>query len=298
MRLYHFTSEMHMPSIMAYGVLRTTGANLDEHDYYKGPRVLWTTTDPEPSGKHGLNTQCSMTDKEAVRFTVDIPDAEVFAWEPWADAHGIDPQWKSTLAKLSGGPDVTDTWRLCGSEVPCSMWVKVENLRTGADYRLEDAGHGEPLPAFYSVSYLASCCESLEQLLREGGVNAISTDEIVDLLVSHPVHTGLMDADDAARARGLLVRDRVADTIMDRLILSGLSSARMDEERVVVSPKVADGRQLVLLMPRSGSANERGVASLKTLTAAASLLGGGFRKRDKPTKRPAKTHGKRKRGHR
>lgn len=283
MRLYHFTCEEHMPSILAYGVLRTTSPNLASRDRHGDPRVLWTTTDQNPGGKHGLNTPAGMHDKEAVRFTLEVPDEWVFEWEPWADSRGIGRQHKGMLLTLAGGHEVAKTWRLVDREVPHDMWVLVENLRTGKTYNLSSVGTGDPLPPYYSDACLETVASALAEALVTGLVRTVTLDNIEMLLIEQPIAEGHFERSDARRLSRIFQRDRVADKVMDQLALMGFPIGKDPaRRRIAFSPSALRRPGLV----RSGDA-----ATDRTPQRQSS----GSRR---PKKRPAKTHGKRKRCHR
>lgn len=139
--LYHFTSTYHLPFIMAHGRVTTSDSDVAV-EQYAAPRCVWCTTDPEPEGKHGLHARCAVN-KEEVRFTLEVPDDLVHEWREWATTQNMDAHWRSALTRSAGGERVTDTWRIVFQHIPASMWVAVDNLKTGETYDLAHVGYDE-----------------------------------------------------------------------------------------------------------------------------------------------------------
>lgn len=122
LRLYHYTSRLHLPRILRAGHLRVTESNLSRTREHAGPDVVWLTTDPMPTDPdaHGLlNPRC---DKTAVRFTVDLPVADVHEWLSWSRALGITKRW---AFRLEAGRS-PETWRVVARPIPAAEWCAVE----------------------------------------------------------------------------------------------------------------------------------------------------------------------------
>lgn len=125
MRLWHFTSEVHLPMIADAGYLRPTESNLHMTQAHAGPDCVWFMDGPDLSeGKDGLLG--SAVDKTAVRIEVEVPDARVRAWYPWALAQGIHPAWLARLLAVAGGEEAAQRWQVVFRRVPKEQWIKVE----------------------------------------------------------------------------------------------------------------------------------------------------------------------------
>lgn len=122
MILYHFTSSVHVPLILADGYLKTVESNISARREHAGPDVVWLTTDGDPERHHGWQ-EWSPVDKLAVRFTVDIPKRDAHRWHEWAGRYGIDPAWRRALAAVGG----SGTWRVVTRPIPAAEWVTIEH---------------------------------------------------------------------------------------------------------------------------------------------------------------------------
>lgn len=125
MRLYHFTSVIHLPLIEQSGMLRRTESNLHPVIDGAGPDTVWFTTRSNPVDGHGLDG--GIADKSRVRFTCDVPDGWVKQWVMWAEALGIDPDWRETLIRTGGGWDAARTWMVTFRPVRRDRWVAIEH---------------------------------------------------------------------------------------------------------------------------------------------------------------------------
>lgn len=125
MRLYHFTSVVHLPIIERAGLLRRTESNFHMTVEHAAPDVVWFTTMATPALGHGLDG--GIADKARVRFTVDVPDAWVRPWLPWVDALGIERSWRDVLVESGGGLAAAESWRVTFRPVRRDRWVAVES---------------------------------------------------------------------------------------------------------------------------------------------------------------------------
>lgn len=130
---YHFTSEAHLPLILAAGFLRTTESNVGSptpvwppFGNHIGPDVLWLLDVPEVRFDHGLSG--SVLNKDAVRFTVRADAVRWLNWQPRFDMH---PEWHSNLLRAGGGPKAARHWYVTESDVWAEDWIEVKNMRTG-----------------------------------------------------------------------------------------------------------------------------------------------------------------------
>jgi hypothetical protein len=117
--LYHFTSRVHLGSIMRNGEITTTESNLSMSQAHVGPDVVWLTSDPE-SPRNSEWWQGSFLDKTRIRITVEVPDA--IRWDDWVAFHKIDKLWRSALMSVGGSP----TWYVVERPVLKDEWVTVE----------------------------------------------------------------------------------------------------------------------------------------------------------------------------
>lgn len=126
MRLYHYTSADHLPSIRRDGVLRTTESNVSLTQPHAGPDVVWLTTDPRPrAGTHGL---AGLLDKTAVQITVDVDG------ERWMDSDlfaAMDDLTRRAIVTAGGGDKSARTWWICREEIPREAWIdlRVNGIR-------------------------------------------------------------------------------------------------------------------------------------------------------------------------
>lgn len=99
MLLYHFTSSLHLPRIIADGFIKTGDNMLRWNDETAEPRCSFHFDVPEvPAGYGGITEM-----KTEVRLTLDVPNAWAVLWIDWARAQGIEPMWLSVLTQASGG---------------------------------------------------------------------------------------------------------------------------------------------------------------------------------------------------
>lgn len=126
MILYHFTSTLHWPRIEAAGFIKTTESNLHPVQQHYGPDVAWFLDTPDLDYDHGL-IAFSPVDKTAVRITVDVPDKWVRSWLDWADAQGIDPDWRSIMIETGGGIDAARHWMVTFRPIRSDRWTHVDH---------------------------------------------------------------------------------------------------------------------------------------------------------------------------
>lgn len=125
-RLYHFTTTLHLSSILDEGVLRTTESNVSLRRTHAGPDVVWLTSNPtcRPMKEWGRN---GLADKGAVRFTVDVPASEVHRWHDWAKRRGMSEQTIAALAEVGG----SRSWWVIERPIPGDEWAEVIFTATG-----------------------------------------------------------------------------------------------------------------------------------------------------------------------
>lgn len=190
MEMYHFTSPDHIEEILSLGVLYAVESDLSIAEQFAAPSCVWFTTDPNPSGKHGLGG--SAADKEAIRITVEVPDEDVVVWSEWADSNSMNSKWRRILTKIAGGREVVDTWRLVFRPVHSDEWVSVENLRTGETYDVAKAGRTYDERFFgFTQSFVPNAVASLKQRMRLGLTPILCESDIRKYLVKQFVrHEG------------------------------------------------------------------------------------------------------------
>jgi hypothetical protein len=142
LRLYHFTSETHLPFIEQAGVLRVTDPNLFAEgpvSYLdpttgqveqvgppiKGTPVVWLLDQQvTPRDRNGLGG--SIVDKSKVRITVEVDDAR--RWLDWLTVRPHDARWVQTIIRTGGGLGAAKHWWVCPRPIPSSEWVDITHL--------------------------------------------------------------------------------------------------------------------------------------------------------------------------
>lgn len=125
MKLYHFTAEVHLESILSDRFLKTVESNISLRREHSGPDVVWLTT--HETADAGLGLQGSSADKGAIRFTLELDKREVHKWREWARSKGSSAETISTLAKAGG----SSSWRIIAGPIYIDAWVEVRRMRTG-----------------------------------------------------------------------------------------------------------------------------------------------------------------------
>ena len=130
MRLYHFTSALHLPHILNECVLLPSESNIGSPtpslspcgEHY-GPDVVWLTdqADAQSHGNDGAGVN-----KMAIRFTVEV---NAQAWRDFATAHGINRHWYRILDTTGGF--TSRHWYVSENPIQRKDWVEVKNMRTG-----------------------------------------------------------------------------------------------------------------------------------------------------------------------
>lgn len=119
MKLYHYTSILHINHIIRHGSLWKGDILLtsNPHNYGKEGHAVWfTTCDYANSNEHGLENP--ICDKSEVRFTADIDssDPRLFKWSEFARLNNVNKRWYEHLDDIGGG--LSDTWWLFISPIP------------------------------------------------------------------------------------------------------------------------------------------------------------------------------------
>ena len=99
MRLYHFTSEAHLPGIERDGI-KHGDVPTSPTEGFDAP---WLTTDPDWA--HQTWSWGSAWDKTAIRITVEIPDdhPNLYSWQQLIETLNIQPVWVAALENAAGG---------------------------------------------------------------------------------------------------------------------------------------------------------------------------------------------------
>lgn len=123
MRLYHFTSHIHLSLIEKAGFLKLTESNLDAYKPHSGPDACFFFSTPlPPSGYNALYA------KSEVRITVDVPRKWTRHWLSWARQRGIDETWLNALALAAGGIEMYENEYITIFPVPRARWTNVDVL--------------------------------------------------------------------------------------------------------------------------------------------------------------------------
>lgn len=129
MKLFHYTSRLHWPSIVQQRLIRTTHNSLEPFAE-RGPQVVWLT------GNDAYQEQDwaagSFVDKTEIRITVEIPEADAHLWSVWSREHSIKEHWYAALGQY-GNPD---EWVVVERPIPISEWAEVHRF----DYRRHSYG--------------------------------------------------------------------------------------------------------------------------------------------------------------
>jgi len=132
MKLWHFTSTAHLPRILADGYLRPSDSMLHPVDQNFAPPCVWLLDSPDlGEASHGLNTPFSTVDKQAVRFTVEVPDSRVVRWLGWAEAQDVDPLWLTSVIDGGGGREAAERWCCIFRRIPSDQWLSVDQRVDG-----------------------------------------------------------------------------------------------------------------------------------------------------------------------
>lgn len=110
MKLYHYTSLLHVKPIIEYGGLWKGDIPLtsDVSRYGKEGHAVWfTTCDYANPHEHGLRTPG--IDKSEIRFTADLDpnDPRLFKWSEYARLNKVEENWFKVL-----DDGFADTWWL------------------------------------------------------------------------------------------------------------------------------------------------------------------------------------------
>jgi hypothetical protein len=143
MLAYHFTSRLHIPKIIASGVLRRTESNASGSVPHAGPDVVWLLDTPDLGNySHGLNeaamrqglglgaVPAGRPDKTEYRFTVEASDRWTKRWVDWAPLN-VEPDWADIMVRLAGGWEAAEHWLISFAPIPHTRWMALENVHTG-----------------------------------------------------------------------------------------------------------------------------------------------------------------------
>lgn len=128
--LYHYTTRTQLPKILASGELLMTPNPFTPQSVGLQPVVWLTHQDgverPGDTLVHGLNlagaVQGFLMDRIEVRFTVDVPDADVMSWDTYCEAFAVDARTRRQLAKWPCHPD---WWHLVRRSIPSTEWLEI-----------------------------------------------------------------------------------------------------------------------------------------------------------------------------
>jgi hypothetical protein len=153
MKLYHFTHEDALPSILVEGLIRGDVPITRT----KAVNAVWFTTDPNPSG-HGVcageeivvtpemafmsggkvkvGETIRFADKQKIRIKVEFQTSRtpgLIKWLDFAKKHKIQREWLMALHKAAGDDPKPHTWWLWFGTLPSSHFQSVE-VRTPRGY--------------------------------------------------------------------------------------------------------------------------------------------------------------------
>lgn len=166
-RLYHFTSFWHLPSIVKEGALTRGDVPTS---FSEGFNAVWfTTEDSAKPGDHGL---FSAVNKTRVRIAVDfdLNDKHLYKWTDFAAKH-LEPQWAASLDETGGGKAHTWYLYMCAVRLDRAVEVAVKTER-GTQYTRV------PLPLKLGEFPLDGTHRTqIDDLLDEADDAAITLDE-------------------------------------------------------------------------------------------------------------------------
>ncbi len=152
MKLYHYTAEDNLGSILENGLTRGELPLSPS----KVVKAISLTTDPCPRG-HGLSDDEQISElhrvklaaagvcvppgaryknKRAIRITLQLPSNSVTSWLPWA-RRKLEQSWFDVMVETGGGIDKARTWWFSIKPIPPAKFVTVE-YSDGADGWLSD----------------------------------------------------------------------------------------------------------------------------------------------------------------
>tara|TARA_Y100000310_G_scaffold283746_1_gene305970 strand:- start:204 stop:1319 length:1116 start_codon:yes stop_codon:yes gene_type:complete len=129
--LYHFTSAIHLPVVLEYGIERGDVC-LTPGDELKNYNAPWLTSNPsfheQGWAEHPDGSSNSTFDKRAVRLTVSIPegDSSLSTWEEVCEREGVPDFWRKAM-NATGGKGDTD-WFVYNARIPRS-WINAVEYR-------------------------------------------------------------------------------------------------------------------------------------------------------------------------
>lgn len=134
MRLYHFTSGIHLAHfILPEGFLKLTDSNIHPVIENHGPPVVWLTSNPDPTRNTGLDGSFMLLNgtrfdlnKREVRFTIDIDDA--IHWPEFARDQRMASDAYYSLAATGGDPE---EWWVVPREITWQDWVRIQVEQEG-----------------------------------------------------------------------------------------------------------------------------------------------------------------------
>ena len=126
MKLYHFTSALHLGGIGLYGL--TVGdvpTNLAKN---AGRCGVWLTSDSNPEG-HGLG---GVADKKRFRLTVDAPDNGLLVrWVEWAAKYAT----PDTVRNLHSTAPGFNSWYVYFGVIDRSAIIECVDIQTGGEVK-------------------------------------------------------------------------------------------------------------------------------------------------------------------
>jgi hypothetical protein len=123
--LYHYTSPYHLGKILADGFLKVVESNIAQDQEHAGPDVVWLDNQRNLLGQGAakvgwasMRPGAEAVDKTAVRFTVEVDDAE--RWVRFAHRHHADPNWVSSLNRA--GSNMQSHWWVVEHPITREQW--------------------------------------------------------------------------------------------------------------------------------------------------------------------------------
>lgn len=136
--LYHYTSQLHLPHILAAGELTTTESNVSLFRPHAGPDVVWALdTDwmPSTSDPHGLS---GMKTQARIAFSTERLKKAV-RWYDWDWFANMEDPWKAIMVETGGGDEAAKHWWVVPHPIISRHWLSVEALIDGEWKPVESA---------------------------------------------------------------------------------------------------------------------------------------------------------------
>ena len=119
MKLYHYTSILHLIKILEEGYLKTTESNADSIIEHAKADVVWLTSNKNPLSEKSIENM--YIDKKQVKFTVNMNAVQYLQW---AKNNNVDEEVVGMLNYAGGGQ--SKKWFVTEEPIYKSRWLQIE----------------------------------------------------------------------------------------------------------------------------------------------------------------------------